>query len=143
MGARLIQTSLDAIRAGEAACIVISNDRVIAKEQGRGVLPIMRLCENGLLRNATVVDKVVGRAAAMVMTHGGVTACHAITMSESAYRWLSEHGVQTSWETLVPYIINRKGDGMCPMEDTTKDLQSDEHILQVLKKKLAEITAKE
>ncbi|MBO7740445.1 MAG: DUF1893 domain-containing protein, partial [Clostridia bacterium] len=105
-----------------------------------GVAPILRLYENDLLKDATVIDKVVGRAAAMVMTRGGVISCHAVTLSEGAQKWLIEHKVEVTYETLVPHIINRQGDGMCPMEQIALSLDSDQTIVTLLKNKLAELT---
>ena len=127
------------IASDTAACVVTKEGKTVASEKGRGVAPIIKLYEQGVLEGTTVIDKVVGRAAAMVMTRGKIASCHAVTISESALTWLTEHGVQTTYDTLVPYIINRAGDGMCPMEQLTSPLDSDENIIELLKQRLAEL----
>lgn len=137
---RAVRNASRLLAKKSVACVVAKKGKVIASENGRGVAPILRLYENDLLKDATVIDKVVGRAAAMVMTRGGVISCHAVTLSEGAQKWLTEHKVEITYETLVPHIINRQGDGMCPMEQIALSLDSDQTIVTLLKNKLAELT---
>ena len=128
------------IRKDEAACIAILSNGTY-EESGRGVAPILRLYARDVLAGATVVDKVVGKAAAMVMSRAGVVACHALTLSQPALLWLQEKGIQTSYERCVPYIQNRRGDGLCPMEQLVQTLYTDEDIVALLQAKLADLQA--
>lgn len=136
---RAVTSAVNLIGEDRAACIVIQDGVIVRSETGRGVAPIIRLCESGFLRDADVVDKVVGKAAAMVMTHGGVRTCHAVTISRPALEWLERHQVRTEYDVCTEYIVNRTGDGMCPMEQTVKGLEDDKDIIVVLKEKLAEL----
>ncbi len=136
---RAVTSAVNLIGEDRAACIVIKDGVIVHSETGRGVAPIIRLCESGILRDADVVDKVVGKAAAMVMTHGGVRTCHAVTISRPALEWLKRHRVQTEYDSCAEYIVNRAGDGMCPMEQTVRELEDDKDIIEILKEKLAEL----
>lgn len=127
------------IRKEEAACIAVLPNGTTYEESGRGVAPILRLYARDVLAGATVVDKVVGKAAAMVMSRAGVVACHALTLSQPALLWLQEKGIQTSYERCVPYIQNRRGDGLCPMEQLVQTLYTDEDIVALLRAKLADL----
>jgi len=136
----IIIDAIEQINKGDVACIVIEGDTITYKEKGRGVKPILTLCKRGVLNNVCVVDKVVGKAAAMVMTYAGVKMCYAITISKHALKWFEDYGVIVKYDNLVEYIVNRRGDGMCPMECATKELEDDRDIVYVLQSKLKELS---
>ena len=46
---------------------------------------------------------------------------HADVMSEPALELLRSHGIIAEYGTLVDHIINRRGDGWCPMELLSRD----------------------
>ena len=64
----------------------------------------------------SAADRVIGQAAAYLFVLAGVTAVYGEVMSEDAYRTLTRFGVEVMAGKTVPYIINRTGDGRCPME---------------------------
>lgn len=78
------------------------------------------------------MDKVIGKAAAMLMVYGGVKKIHALIISEHALQILQAHNISISYDTLVPYIINRKKDGMCPMEQAVLSIQDIDQAYQLL-----------
>lgn len=122
-----------------AVCIVIKDNVIVKTETGRGVAPIIRLYESGILKDAFVVDKVVGKAAAMVMTLGGIKGCHAVTLSKPALDWFKNQGVEVEYDNLTEHIINRTGDGMCPMEQTVMERSDNSDIISILKDKIAQL----
>lgn len=127
------------IKTDEAACVVLRDGAVVKTASGRGIAPILGLFDEGVLAGATVVDKIVGKAAAMVMTAGGVTACYALTVSKTALSWFRAHDVAVEYDTCVDVIINRAGDGPCPMEQTVKDIDSEDEALSALRYKIEEL----
>lgn len=85
---------------------------------GRGISPLLDLYDSGrCLRGASVADLVVGRAAAFIFIAAGVASVHGAVMSTGADALLERYGIPHSYDTLAPQIINRAGDGICPMED--------------------------
>ncbi len=127
------------IKSDQAACVVLRDGAVVKTAEGRGIGPILELFDEGVLAGATVVDKIVGKAAAMVMTAGGVSACYALTVSKTALSWFRAHGVAVEYETCVDVIINRQGDGPCPMEQTVKEIDSEDEALLALRAKIDEL----
>lgn len=87
-----------------------------------------------LLFNADVADKVVGKAAALMFVLGGVKRVYASVISQSALNVLNTHGVETVYEKLVPYIINRAGNGPCPMEYAVRDTEDPQTAYKILLK---------
>ena len=97
--------------------LVVANGGV-ATFNGRGVSDLFNLLGSkpGLLCGADVADKVVGKGAAALMILGKVRAVHADVISEPALELLKESDVNVSYDRMVPNIINRKGNGICPVE---------------------------
>ena len=134
-----VASALRLLREGQAACVVLRDGELVRAETGRGVTPMIRLYEDGALQGAYVVDKIVGKAAAMLMTLGGVSGCYALTVSRAALDWFSGHGIPVEYEVCAEYIVNRTGDGICPMEQTVTELTDPSEALTALKQKIAEL----
>ena len=134
-----VASALQLLRDGQAACVVLRDGEIVRAETGRGVAPMIRLYEDGALQGAYVVDKSVGKAAAMLMTLGGVSGCYALTVSRAALDWFVGHGIPVEYEVCAEYIVNRTGDGMCPMEQTVKELTDATEALAALKQKIADL----
>lgn len=83
-----------------------------------GIITLLRLVkeDRSLLVGATVADKIVGKAAALLLINGGVKRIYGGVMSVSATTVLRAYGVKYSYGTLTERIINRKGNDICPME---------------------------
>lgn len=138
-----LHSAKNLILEGTASCVVIKDNTIVKTQCDRGIGPVIRLYESGILKDAFVVDKIIGKAAAMVLTLGGVKGCYGVTMSAAAVQWLKEHHVSVQYETCVDAIINRTGDGVCPMEQTVTEIDDAEAALAALKEKMAKLRAVE
>ncbi|MCC8182087.1 MAG: DUF1893 domain-containing protein [Clostridiales bacterium] len=96
-----------------------------------GVRPLMSWLRQGAdLRGCSAADRVVGRAAAYLYALLGVKVVHGMLMSEGGRQVLEDHGVQASWDTLVPEIRNRTNTGLCPMEQAVRAAHTPEEAYQ-------------
>ncbi|MCL2352197.1 MAG: DUF1893 domain-containing protein [Firmicutes bacterium] len=114
-----LKKAVDELLAGDASCVGYAGDGEPAfKSRENGVKPLMdRISGNpDGLRGLYVADKVIGKAAACVLVRNGVAACHGLVMSEPAARVLAENGVPFSYGQMTPFIRDRAGTGVCPME---------------------------
>jgi len=109
--------------------------------EGTGVRPLVTAYETEpeLLRGAVIVDKIVGKAAAMVAVLGGAAGVYGLTMSAAARDYLEARGVPAAWETLTERIINRTGTGLCPMETAVLELEDPAEGLRALKEKMEQL----
>ncbi len=137
-----IAKAKEAIAQGKASLAVINNGKTVLTEQGRGIGPIINAYEKGLLGGSAVVDKIVGKAAAQIMSLGGAKHCCALTMSRSALEYLEKNKISFEYETLTDAITNREGNGLCPMEEAVKNIESPEEGFAAIKARLEEIRAK-
>lgn len=125
------------VKSGKATCVLVYGNKIIRAESPRGIAYIIDLYEKGLLKDTFVADKIIGKAAAMILSLGGIKSCFGENVSDSAIAWLNEHNIPVSYTNRSEYIVNRKGDGMCPMEETVKDISDANEALSALKQKLA------
>lgn len=68
------------------------------------------------MRGATIADKVVGKGAAALMILGEIKEVHADIISVPALELFKASPVTVTYDAVVPHIINRRGDGICPVE---------------------------
>lgn len=109
---------------------VIRNGEVVREFYQRGVKDLYELykVDSEFLNGASVVDKVIGRAAAALLILGGVKRLYADTISQLALDILSKSDMEVSYSQAVPHIINRTKSGPCPLESATRDIESLEQI---------------
>ena len=126
-----------------ATCVVIVNHTIVKTQYGRGIAPILALYESNILKDAYVVDKIIGKAAAMVLTLGGVKGIYAKVISQPALAWLETQKIEVTYEVCVGRIMNRAGDGMCPMEQTVQHMDDAKEALLAVREKLAQLKAEQ
>ena len=115
--------------------VVKSSDGVIHRYTQRGVKDLLTLVTEmpEILKDALIADKAVGKAAAACMVMGGAKQVHADVMSEPALALLQAHGIEADYSTLVDHIINRAGDGWCPMERLSRDIDNPAAIFEKIR----------
>lgn len=123
--------------------VVLCRGDVTHTDTRRGVAPLLALLDRGEdVSGYAAADKVVGKAAAFLYLRLGVAAVHAAVISEPAYDLLTAHGIDTTYDTLVPAIRNRAGDGFCPMETVTLPLTDPVEAEIAIRKRLAELKSR-
>ena len=106
----------------------------------RGVVDLFSLItsEPTFLQGGKLVDRVIGRGAALLLVKGGVYEVYADVMSEGAFKVLIDAGIKASYGTLCSHIVNRTGDGMCPVEELTQQITDAEEAYILIKEFLIE-----
>ena len=139
-----VNEAKDMIRNGRAECVVINGGKIVAVERGRGVSPLLKLYDNRRndMQKSVVVDKVIGRAAAFIIIKSGAVFVHGKLMSEDAKELLEKHNIATSHDLLVPRILNRKRDGLCPLEASVSGISDPDAALTAMRKRIAEMLRK-
>lgn len=117
--AKSLLTSTDSTLA-----VVSVDDFFTSKE--RGVKPLMHLLKEkkGFLKGASVADKVIGKAAALLMVLGEIKEVHTLIISEPAIKVFEKHNIPCFYDKKVTRIVNRTGDGLCPMETLCLDVEN-------------------
>lgn len=119
---------------------VLCNGEMLYTSFDRGVMPILKLIESNTdVSGFSVADKVIGKAAAMLFSKAGVKEIFTDIISIPAKQYLEKKGIGLSFNTLTEKIINRAGDGLCPMETLVMNVNDENEAFLLIKEKLKEL----
>lgn len=128
---------------GSYACVLCRADACYTS-RGKGISPMLDWIGAGMeLKGFCAADTIVGKAAAMLFVLAGVGAVYGRVMSTAGKDYLTAHGVACSYDTLTERIVNRTGDGVCPMEQTVAQLEDPQAAYAALRRKRDEMRRKQ
>lgn len=136
-----LQTCKNILLENHSLTCVVQKGETLLRSEARGIAPLLGWLEadHDALRGAVIADKVIGKAAAMLMVYGGAAQVYASVISEPAAACFTENGIVYFCDQTVDYIVNRSGDGMCPMEQCCLTIDSPAEAYTALKQKLAQL----
>ena len=116
---------------------VVSNGEVFTSQE-RGVKPLLHLLteKKGFRKGASVADKVIGKAAALLMVLGEIKEVHTLIISEPAIKVFENHNIPCFYDKKVDRIVNRTGDGLCPMETLCLDVDDPQEAFEKIREKV-------
>lgn len=114
----------------------------IYTSEKRGVKPILDKidADPGFFNGASVADRVIGKAAAMLLEKYGVAEIYAQVTSEYAAAYLENKSVKLTYEKKTDFIMNRSGTDMCPMEKTVLNVNNADEGEILIKNKIKAMT---
>ncbi len=119
----------------DITCVAIKGETQYISTK-TGISPILDWIIDGIdLGGFSLADKIVGKAAAMLMVKAKVKNVFTHTISTHGKEYLENHNINVSYDEVIPYIINRDKTDICPMEKTVKDIDDFELGFVMLKKK--------
>lgn len=120
-------------------CVLCKENAVFTSDL-RGVKPLVKwYLEKTELEGFSAADKVVGKATAFLYVLLGVKRVFAKVISLPAKEVLENHGIEVSFNTLVPNIINRAGNGICPFELVVQDVDDETEAYKIIRLKMEEM----
>lgn len=126
------------LHKGGYTCVVKQGENLYTAT-ARGIRPLMAFLETDSLRGAVLADKVIGKAAAFLLEKGGVKAIYADVISTPAADVLDHAGIPYYFSKKSPYIQNRAGDGVCPMESAVLEIQNADEAFWTLQETLQQM----
>ncbi len=123
--------------------IIYQGDRVIFTSEYKGVRPMLEYMkafgpsEEPLM----VVDRIMGRGAVMLAVLINATTIKTPVISETALELAKVHGLTVEADKIVPYIINREGNGRCPIETSVLDIEDAEEGYEAIKEAIVKLMA--
>ncbi len=126
---------------GHSIALCKGSDILISDK--KGIQPMIDFIDSGIdLNGYSVADMVVGKAVSMLFVKVGIKEVFAKTMSRQAISILEKFNIPYSYDILTENIINRKGDGLCPMEQAVLNTNDIEQGYKLIKNKLFELKNK-
>ena len=125
------------LKSTDSTIAVVSVDDVFTSHE-RGVKPLLHLLseKKGFLKGASVADKVIGKAAALLMVLGEIKEVHTLIISEPAIKVFEKYIIPCFYDKKVDRIVHRTGDGLCPMETLCLDVDEPQEAFIAITNKL-------
>jgi hypothetical protein len=124
--------------------VIVKNGKIIFKTKKPGVTGFLYAIEKfpQQLNGASLADKIVGVAAAILCVYSEITSVFALTMSKEAIDLLKKNNLFYFYKNKVEHILNRNKTDICPFEkiaiesETTKEayLKIKSHATQMITK---------
>lgn len=120
-----------------ATCVIYKDGKSELSNE-RGVKPLVLWLEeeDTPLTDACVADKVIGKAAALLMIYAGVREVYAQVISKPAAKCFEAYQIPYCFGQMVGRIANRAGTGLCPMEQLCMEIDDPKMAYRALKDKL-------
>jgi len=120
--------NLDYFSSRGWAFVLVRGGKILYKSKSQGLKPLIFCVKNykAQMRGATVYDKVIGRAAALLLVYGGVKKVLTPTVSRGALIVLKRGGAKVEHGKIVKNILNNTGNNLCPMEKMSQGKNSAE-----------------
>ena len=130
-----LENAKQILSSGGYTCVLCNGEKTFTSNE-RGVKPLVTWHESGdFFGGFSAADKVVGKGAAFIYVLLGVSAVYAGIISHPALELLQKSGIHVEYGEAVPHIINRRGDGFCPIETAVWDVpfENIEDAYQIIK----------
>jgi hypothetical protein len=120
--------------------VIVKGGQVLFSSRERGVAPFFQAVQRmrKSLHNATMADRIVGLAVAMLCLHARIASVYAGIVSQGAINMLKGQGVTVSSKNIVPYVSNHDGTDLCPFEKLAGNCQKPSQLLAALQSLFAE-----
>ena len=114
--------------------LLVYNQDSLSDYHQHGVRDLLMLVQNEpeRLQGAIVADKMVGKAAAALMVLGGVKEVHTNTICTPAKELLENAGIGVFFTDEVPYIVNKKKTGQCPLDSRLSEVTNAADCLPII-----------
>jgi hypothetical protein len=97
---------------------VYDGDKLLFASDKDGLKPLLEYLDKSIPHQGEVriFDTILGNAAALLAVKADCKKAYSPLSSELAIKTLNDYSIDYSFTEVVPYIQNREGQRMCPME---------------------------
>lgn len=120
-----LKLAKEVVESKEGVFAAFKDGKMIYSSSGKGVKPALEFLALGLeiTQGSSVADRVIGKGSSMIISMSGCKSIYAGVISEDARRYLRGRKFDVTFGKRVDNIINRKGDGLCPVEKLLKGIE--------------------
>lgn len=116
-----LELAKQTLQADSLAFVIAKDGRVLRTGTREGIGELIEVVDAlaDEVRGASLADKIVGKAVAMVARRAGIRAVYSPLASAAAREALAHDRIPLECDQMVPIILNKRNDGPCPMERLT------------------------
>jgi hypothetical protein len=132
---RDLELAQQTFHASPFAFVLVKNGTVLRTGTREGIGELIQTMDElgEAAHGASLADKIVGKAVAMVARTGKLRAVYSPLVSQSALDALTIDHIPLEYDRLVPLILNKRNDGPCPMEKLTQPIQDPRQAVVALR----------
>jgi hypothetical protein len=114
---------------------VVKNGNAVFEATSHGVSNFLTAIEKFGSRfdGASVADKVVGKAIALLCVYAKVKAVYGVILSKRGKAVFEENMVHHGWSTMVENILDAEKTGICPFEKLAAEISDPKDAYRRLK----------
>lgn len=117
--------------------VLVKENKIVNTSRKNGLLPILDLYNNdkSILESAIVADKVIGKAAALILKEANIKELYAELISENAIELLDKTNIKYKYNKKVREIRNRDNTSICPIEELALESNNADELIEKIKEK--------
>lgn len=127
-------------------CIILKNDEIIYKSNFIGVKPLLVFLNEQVEFKKNdkliLIDKIIGKAALLLAAKCKINKIYTPVISKEALSAAEFYNIKWEASKIVPHIINREGNGKCPIEASVTDTIDLDEAFNNIKGAIAELMKK-
>ena len=130
-----LRLAKDTLLKDGVTLVAAKNGKILFRSKSHGVSDLLTMIRDlgRLTEGASLADSVVGRAAALLCAYSGIVAVYGAKMSEGAASLLKARDIRFEFGALVPKILNREKNDICPFDRAVLGIDDPSVALEKLK----------
>ena len=135
---RDLKLAREVLSTTDCSIVVVSYGKIWKKKKGEGIKSILEVFEEmgEDIHRSVIGDRILGRASALLCRYVKAQGVYSPQGTKTGIALLIMGGVPCQVDELIPLIINRNGNGLCPFEEMLKDVDSPDEAYKILKEKV-------
>jgi hypothetical protein len=123
------------LNADSLAFVIVQDGAVLRTGTREGIGELIEAVDalGDAVTGASLADKIVGKAVAMVARTAKLSAVYSPLMSQAACDALAIENISYEYDRFVPLILNKRNDGPCPMERLTMPINEPSQAIAALR----------
>jgi hypothetical protein len=132
---------LERLDASGLSLMVYNGGEVIFQSASKGVRPYLEAIDalGGRLKGTLIVDKIVGRAAALLLLYSGAVEVHAGVINPGGRKLIEDAGVRLFYDKEIDHIKTVDGRIYCPFESMVQGISDPTVAYHAVVEKMASL----
>ena len=132
-----IELAKTSLNENNYSLVLAKENKVVHTSLKKGLQPLIDLYhdQKQVLEGSHIADKVIGKAAALILIESNINELYAELISDNAIEILDKSNIRYEYKTRVKEIRNRDNTDMCPMEKLSLDSNSADELIRKIEEK--------
>lgn len=120
--------------------IIYKDGKIVFESDSQGVKPHIEALEKlgrESLKESIMLDKIVGRAAALLILYSRASKVYTLLVSSGARSLLESHKIGLVYREETPFIKMKDGIFLCPFERMVQDVSDPEYAYNIIISRLS------